>query len=298
MHTAKIIVIPLPDSFSFDECLWFLDRNYDDCLHKIGNREISKVVVIDQSQFLLRISEKQQELLVEILAGPDDGESVQAIKEYITEWFDLSHDIQPFYDLLASDETFRYMPERFRGLRLIAIPDLFEALCWSIIGQQINLSFAYKLKRRLVEKYGGTITCEDSVYYTFPLPQVLELATVDEFKGMQFSGKKAEYIIELAKRFSNGDLNKEVIKSLPSLAERQKTLLNIRGIGIWTANYALMKSLKERSCIPHGDVGLLNALTTHGVIANRTELEKIKEFFDRYKGWESYLVFYLWRSLA
>jgi DNA-3-methyladenine glycosylase II len=115
---------------------------------------------------------------------------------------------------------------------------------------------------------------------------------------MQFSEKKAEYTIGIARAFLEGRLDKEKIASLPDLAARKKALTDHKGIGVWTANYALMKSLKEPECIPHGDIGLLNALSYHNIINDRKEQEKIDALFSAFAGWESYLVFYLWRSLA
>ena len=115
---------------------------------------------------------------------------------------------------------------------------------------------------------------------------------------MQFSGKKAEYLIGLAQLFDDGLMSKNKLPSLPDFPSRQKALTDIRGIGIWTANYALMKSLKETSSIPHGDAGLLNALKAHRIIEQKTDTEPISDLFNSFSGWESYLVFYLWRSLA
>ncbi|MNH27377.1 hypothetical protein D3C79_874840 [compost metagenome] len=59
-----------------------------------------------------------------------------------------------------------------------------------------------------------------------------------------------------------------------------------------------MKTLKEYTCIPHGDIGLLNALANHQIITDRKDIAAINRFFEDFKGWESYLTFYLWRSLA
>jgi len=183
-------------------------------------------------------------------------------------------------------------------LRLMGIVDLFEALCWSVIGQQINLTFAFKLKRRLVEKYGERLDFEGDAYYLFPSYAVLAEVTVDELREMQFSRSKAAYLIGLGASFAKGELSREMLLRLPDLESRQKVLTALKGIGIWTANYTLMKTLREPSSIPHGDTGLLTALANHAVIKERSEVEKISRFFSKYKGWESYLVFYLWRSLA
>jgi DNA-3-methyladenine glycosylase II len=115
---------------------------------------------------------------------------------------------------------------------------------------------------------------------------------------MQFSKSKALYLTLIARAFASKQLSKEGLQQLPDLVSRQKALMDIKGVGLWTANYTLMKCLKERSCIPFGDAGLLNALLNHGIIADKKNPREIEGFFSVYATWESYLVFYLWRSLS
>jgi DNA-3-methyladenine glycosylase II len=292
------ITIPEPALFSFDECAWFLNRNYDDCLHVIKENEIIKAVEVGGKPFLLRITSQNETLQIEILKGTPTKEDEVLLIAYITEWFDLNTAIEPFYKLLKKDKRLAYMSKEFEGLRLVGINDLFEALCWSIIGQQINLTFAYKLKRRLVEKYGTAIEYECELHYIFPASEILAKVTVEELRAMQFSGSKAKYLIGAAQAFASKELSREVLLALPSVEHQIEALTSLKGIGVWTANYALMKSLRVPGSIPHGDVGLLNALVNHGVIKDRSELKKIDALFRKYKGRESYLVFYLWRSLS
>ena len=298
MNTDQIILIPIPALFSFEECLWFLNRNYDDCLHIIHQDNIMKAIEFEGQIFLIRIQENGSFLEVDILIGESSPESKRFITDYITEWFDLDRNIQPFYDLLKKDGRLAYMAEEYKGLRLLGIADLCEAICWCIIGQQINLTFAYKVKIRLIEKYGKKVDYEGETYYIFPESETLANADVEDLRAMQFSQQKIDYTIGTAKAFANGTLSKEMIKALPDFTSRKKALTNLKGIGEWTANYALMKSLKEPQCIPHADIGLLNALANHDIIADRSEQNKINAFFETFKGWESYAVFYLWRSLT
>ncbi|MCF0069920.1 DNA repair protein [Dyadobacter sp. CY261] len=292
------ILIPVPPFFSFQECLWFLNRNYDDCLHVISDNAIWKAIQTPFGDVLFHIQEHGGFLEIETLAGPANPECRDFLTSFVKEWFDLERDIQPFYAHLKRDKRLAYMADDFTGLRLIGISDMFEALCWCIIGQQINLTFAYKLKRRLVERFGRHLEWDNQVFYIFPDAETLANAEVDELRAMQFSEKKAQYISGIARAFVAGMLSKEGIAALPDFPAQQKALTSHKGIGIWTANYALMKSLRVPQGIPHGDVGLLNALVAHGIIADRTEKDKINAFFGAFAGWETYLAFYLWRSLA
>jgi len=294
----NIIHISLNSSFSFDECLWFLDRNFDDCLHAISPNNIRKALLINKKPLLVNICQKSDQLHVEILTGTYRQEDSLALRKYIIEWFDLDRDLTGFYQLLNSSEKLGYMTSSFNGLRMVAIPDLFEALCWSIIGQQINLTFAYKLKRKLVEKYGSQIEFENKVYFMFPSYEILANASIEALKAMQFSKGKADYIIGLAQIFMRKEMSKTMLEELTDFETRQKALTKIKGIGVWTANYALMKCLKEQSAIPFGDAGLIQALLLHSMIENRKDPQEIEAVFRNFSGWESYLVFYLWRSLS
>ncbi|MFC6191284.1 DNA-3-methyladenine glycosylase family protein [Dyadobacter subterraneus] len=267
-------------------------------MHSIADTKIMKAVLINEKPFLLQIYQKADSLEVEILSGVCNTEDSLAIKNYVIDWLDINRDLRPFYILLNQHRQLSYMVEEFKGLRMIGIPDLFEALCWSITGQQINLTFAYKLKRRLVEKYGSKIEFENQIFHLFPSFKILAHADPADLKAMQFSGKKSEYIIGIAKLFDEGKLSKEMLMSLPDMEARQKMLMSVKGIGIWTANYALMKSLKEQSSIPYGDAGLVQALFLHNIITDKKDHLQILDFFKGMSGWESYIVFYLWRSLA
>lgn len=294
----RIVKIPIPADFNFGECLWFLDRDFDDCMLKVDRDGLTKALLLNERLFLLNIKADEKQLLVSVLQGELAMDEEPILKKYIADWFDLGLDLSPFYTLLAKDPRLAFMAEAYHGLRLVGIPDMFEAICWAIIGQQINLTFAYKLKRRLVERYGRRLSFQDDAYYLFPDAAIIAEASVEELQNMQFSKSKALYLTLIAQAFANKQLSKEGLLQLPDLASRQKALMEIKGVGLWTANYTLMKCLKERTCIPFGDAGLLNALLNHGIIADKKQPLEIESFFATYPTWESYLVFYLWRSLS
>jgi DNA-3-methyladenine glycosylase II len=294
----SIITIKEPPLFSFKECIWFLDRNYDDCAHIVKQDTVWKALQLGEEQYLLKIYEKDNNINIEVLVGAVNTKSKKLIEGFITEWFDLNYDLAPFYNTLKKDKQLAYMYKDFYGLRLMGITDLFESLCWCIIGQQINLTFAYKLKRRLVERYGTKLDFEGSSFYIFPDFKILAQASTDELKEMQFSSAKASYLISTAQAFAEGKLSKNILKALPDVESRHNLLTSFRGIGTWTANYVLMKTIRDPNSIPHGDAGLLKSLLNHNIIEDKKDTKSIKLFFERYKNMESYIVIYLWRSLA
>lgn len=280
--------------FSFEHCVWFLDRNLDDCTHEVIAGKVRKLIELAGEKLLIEVSADERFMLVEILAG--NTEAPELLVDYVSDWFDLGRDLGPFYELLKEDADLAPLLE-LKGLRMVGIPDFFEALCWGIIGQQINLAFAYKMKRRFTEKYGEALLYDGKPYYLFPRPETVQHIAVDDLKAFQFSGRKAEYLIGIAQLFVSGELSKEKLKVLENEPRMFEKLMSVRGIGEWTAHYALLKGLRAMDSIPYGDTGINTALFRLKGIEKKHNRIAVDAFFEQFSGWKSYLVFYLWQSL-
>lgn len=292
------ISIAVHQHFNWKECLWYLDRGFDDCIYKVYADRVRRAFDVDGVKMLVEILYENSSLHIKWLFGDPAEIHIDYVRKFVSEWFDLDTDLNPFYERLLANSSLAYMQKDYFGLRFIGMPDLFESLCWCIIGQQINLNFAYKIKRRFVETYGDFIEYEKERYWIFPESEKISNLMISALRALQFSNKKAEYLITVAGCLVDKTLSKELLLKMPDLPSREQMLTSIRGIGRWTANYVLMKNLREPSCIPHGDAGLLNALINHGVIKSKADRQSIDKFFNSFSGWESYLTFYLWRSLA
>lgn len=299
MNSRKDAYLPAPPHFSFAACAWFLDRGMDDCMHTVRDGAITKAIATENELTLFRLYDAGRKGIgISVPEGNRSAHAIEAVKAYVYDWLDLGRDLSPFYSLLRNCPPLAYMASEYDGLRMPGIPDLFEALCWSIIGQQINLSFAYRLKRRIVEQYGRRIRYDATDYFVFPGPAVLAGVPEDVLRGMQCSQRKASYLTGLASVWASGAMSRELLEALPDFPSRRQALTALRGVGVWTANYALMKSLRMPEAIPWGDAGLLQALLRHGLIADRKDQAAMDRLFTAFRGWESYLVLYLWRSLA
>jgi DNA-3-methyladenine glycosylase II len=175
-------------------------------------------------------------------------------------------------------------------------PDLFESLIWAVLGQQINLGFAYTLKQRFVETFGEQVAVDGQTYFLFPSPERVALIEESELTPLQFSRQKASYTINIAKAFVNGELSKQMLLGKP-LAEAKELLMKIKGVGNWTANYALMRTFRYPDAFPLEDAGLHNALKNLMGLRKKPGVKRVKSIFRKYKGWEAYATVYLWKSL-
>lgn len=188
-----MIEISTPKEFDFEQILRFLSRNEKECLHTLKNREVYKAIVHENSPILFSIS-FDDSLQISIHSEDKSQKIVDLVKKFTTDWFDLEANLELFYETAQNDQILALLCERFYGLRMIGMPDLFESLIWSIIGQQINLNFAYSLKERLVHNFGQKIIYENESFYALPTPERLATLTIEDFQPLQFSRSKAQYI--------------------------------------------------------------------------------------------------------
>lgn len=295
-HGTYIEIFP-PKECSFSECLIFLERSDQEVLHLIKEDAVYKLVKIEDALILCKVRGSVNSLIIEFPMGIPSIDERKKAGEYIWEWFDLDQDISGFYEIASRDEVLKPLLSKYDGLRIMCIPDLFEALVWAVLGQQITLSFAYTLKKRFVEHFGEGLTFEGDRFWVFPSVDKIASLNVEDLTKLQFSKRKAEYIIGIAKDIGSGRLTKDVLLQQPDVQERRKVLLAIRGVGAWTADYVMMKCLHEPSAFPIADVGLHNALKNLLGLKQKPAIIEIERYAAGWEGWQAYAVFYLWRSL-
>lgn len=287
-----------PNEFNFHEIIHFLNRTNNDPLNQIQDHTITKAVKFDAQPLLLQITANEDHNInIRCLNQNPTPTLHHQIAHYVWNWFDLTTDLKPFYAMAQHDQLLKPLVNQYYGLRIIGIPNLFEAITWAITGQLINIQFAYSLKRSLVENFGKKITYQNQDYWLYPTPDVIAQLTVPDLRQLKFTNRKAEYIIGVAHLIKSGALSKAKLLEINSLPEMQKTLLKIRGIGKWTANYVIMKSLKNTAAFPIEDVGLHNAIKKQLHLDAKPTIKEIQSLATHWKGWEAYATFYLWRSL-
>ncbi len=295
MNTFSMAV---PAEFSFSQCLDFLNRSPRELLHRSDADSVRKILKIGQQAVVFEIrSGKKNTLSIQILEGTSSPETQTAIMEYIREWFDVDQDLKPFYAMASKDKYLKPLIEKFYGYRIVGQPDLFESLVWAVLGQQINLQFAYTLKQRFVENFGEKLVTSHDTYYLFPRPDTVALLNDDVLLPIQFSRQKSKYVVNIAAAFVAGEISREKLQSL-SLQEAKEKLMKIKGIGNWTANYALMKTFRYPDAFPLEDAGIYNVVKRYKKLDTKPTNDQVKAFFKKYKGWEAYATLYFWKSLA
>ena len=173
-------------------------------------------------------------------------------------------DLDAFYAWATEDEVLLRLRPSLAGFRPPLAPDPFEALVTSITAQQVSLHSAFAMRSRLIERYGEP----GRLAFAFPTRERLARASEDDLRAVGFSGRKAEYVIGLAR----SDLDLHALAALPD-DEVKARLVAVRGLGEWTADWFLARHLAGRTRWPAGDLGLRKAVAAfYGDVPDRPQL--------------------------
>ena len=179
------------------------------------------------------------------------------------------------------------------GLRVPLTASLYDGVVWSILGQQVNLTFAYSLRRRLTELVGTRISDR---LFSPPQPTQVAQLSVSDILPLQFSQRKAEYLIGFSRQIADGVVVLEELEQR-SATHVEKTLLGVRGLGPWSVNYLMMRAFGFADCLPIGDTGITSALQRYFSLEERPDAAKTKELLAPFSPHRSLACLHLWQSL-
>lgn len=206
--------------------------------------------------------------------------------------FDTDHDLKKFRARVADDPLMSNLEAAHRGLHIARWPRLFEALSISILSQQISTIVAMTFKRRMVERFGEKLKSNGEIFYAFPRAEAISRASVEELRSLGMTASKAVSIIELARRISGRELDEDELNHLENetLIER---LVTLRGIGRWTAEWALMLHFGRADVFPAGDLALRGFVVKYYNQGRPMSEREIRaEAAARWGEWSSYAAVY------
>jgi DNA-3-methyladenine glycosylase II len=162
-----------------------------------------------------------------------------------------------FAELVRSDPVIARLHALFPGVRPVRQFDLLAALVRCISAQQVNLQWATITRRRLVEAYGEKHVVGGWTVYSLDARR-LAAADPSDIRALQFTNRKAEYLVGAAEAVAGGRLELQTLAALPD-EEVISRLTALRGIGLWTAEWILARTL-GRPCVVAGDLGVRKAV--------------------------------------
>lgn len=215
--------------------------------------------------------------------------NVTGPRKVVDRMLGLHHDPAPFERRIARDPKLAPLIAGRRGLRIPMTPTVFEGIVWAIAGQQVNLAFAYKL-RRVVTELAGT---RAGSLIAHPDAAAVARLDYDDLTRRQFSRRKAEYLIDTARLIAGGALDVEAMPD-QNAEEVFARLLAIRGFGEWSANYVMMRACGFPDCVPYGDSGLAAGLRRFFALDAKPTRDETAELMAPFAPYRSLATFHFW----
>jgi DNA-3-methyladenine glycosylase II len=205
--------------------------------------------------------------------------------------FSLDLDLHPFYSNAENDKIMAQLTRKLWGLKTPTTPSVFEALVDSIIEQQISLTVANSLRNKLIKKFGHTLHLGERLYYAYPTPQQLASVSIVGFRECGLSMRKGEYIKEVSVHITEEKLDLEKLKNYEDSEHIIAELDMIRGVGVWTAEFTMLRGMQRLEALPADDLGLRRVVSRYyckGRTISSSEVRHIARNWSKWKGLAAY----------
>jgi AraC family transcriptional regulator of adaptative response / DNA-3-methyladenine glycosylase II len=283
---AQVFLLHLPAGYRAKEVLGYHARDPQSLSERSEDNRIWKALQTQDGPAVLEISIEPGQAWVRVHAQTKLGrDSMASLHGAALKVLALTNDVAQFETRHAE-----FVKSR-RGLRMPLLPTGFDALCWGIIGQQINVKFASSLRREIVELAGEKI----GEMRAHPTPERVADIGVPVLAARRYSRSKAQYLIDAAQAVAAGTLDIENLGEGSAIAAEKK-LTAQRGIGTWTARYVLMRA-GFADAAPVGDSALATALQRLHNLPERPDADETARLMSRFAPHRSLATMHLWTSL-
>ncbi len=188
--------------------------------------------------------------------------------------------------LSAADERMAHIIRNVGPFKPGIVANTFEALIGSIIHQQLSMKAARTIRGRVLQSCRGRRL----------RPRTLAELTDDQLRAAGLSRQKIGYVRSICRHFLDGSIQPARIRHLPDAAVTEQ-LVDIKGVGVWTAEMILMFNLQRCDVWPVDDLGLRHALRKWYRLPMTAKRPRLLRAGDRFRPYRSIATWYLWSSL-
>lgn len=277
--------------------------NLEATVRVLQRRPTNLVDVWDEGRYLRALPTRRGNVLVEVvnqgtidaprvsfrlLEGRDARGAREGIIRDLRRILGLDVDPAPLLQLVGNESRLAAVAAALRGVRPPRFPGLFETFVHVIPFQQLSLDAGVAVVRRLVERFGGMMSHTGREFRLSPTAGVIAGARLDAIKGSGLSRKKAETLRGIARAIEAGELGEDQLVGVDCETAMER-LVELPGIGRWSAALVLLRGMGRLEVFPEGDSGATRGLSNIFEVAPGRALERMIHRFGDHRG---YLYFF------
>jgi DNA-3-methyladenine glycosylase II len=282
--------------FRLDFTVWALRRRPENLVDRWDGTTYRRVLLIRGESVEISVSQRGSNEAPRLEVNVTGSLSVANVKSEVSalliDMLGLQVDLKPFYTMAGSDPKLRRLAEKYRGLKPVRLPTVFETLVSAIACQQFTLAAGLRLLDRLARLGRVAIENESGIVFGFPEPSDLLRVSPQTFRRLGFSRQKTQAFRELSQAILAGPLELQKLEDLSNQAAID-FLLALRGVGRWTAEYVLLRGLGRLDVFPGDDVGARNRLTQWLRLRKPMDYAGVKLALDRWQPYAGFIYFHM-----
>jgi DNA-3-methyladenine glycosylase II len=261
-----------------------------------------RLLVVRGAPLLVRVGQRgpvgSARLRVELVGRrAREPEARGAARALLDRTLGAAIDVRPFYRAVRRDPVLGPSIRPFRGMRIAGRPHPFEALVTAVLSQQVNLRLAYGIRADLVRELGRRAWMDGVRYHALPTPARIASRTVAWLRDLRLSRAKAETLLRLAEAFAEGRLSDDALRELPD-EEVIARLVEIKGVGRWTAEMALLRGLGRLDAFPGADLGVVKYLARDLFGRESASEAEMRDIAERWRPYRGLALVYAYGELA
>jgi DNA-3-methyladenine glycosylase II len=255
-------VRPVPP-FRLDLTVWALRRRPRNMVDRWDGVTYRRIVVLNRRAMEIAVRQRgvpaAPRLVVTVTPAPRSEADERRLRQLLDRLLGLRVDLAAWYRTANRDRRLRALAARFRGVKPPRFPTIFEALVNAFACQQFSLEAGLTILNRLAAACGTSLEIAAGVGHAFPEPEQMIQMRPDELRAVGFSGRKARALLDLAGAIARQELDLESLAGESDDVIRPQ-LLQLGGVGRWTAEYTLLRGYGRLKVFPGDDVGAQNKL--------------------------------------
>jgi DNA-3-methyladenine glycosylase II len=242
--------------FRLDLTVWALRRRPNNAMDRWEEGTYCRTLVVRAVPVQVAVRQQGATLTVTVTGSRLPSAAQTDVTAALERLLGPRVDLRKFYRLASQEEKLHQLAQRFLGLKPPCFPSVFEALVNAITCQQLSLTVGITLLNRLTERYGLGNRSEGRA---FPRPEELAKAEIRTLRTLGYSRSKGQALIDAAQAIKEGKLDLDRLATMED-ADIVSRLMELRGVGRWTAEYTLLRGLGKIHQFPGDDLGAQKGL--------------------------------------
>ncbi|OKP04002.1 DNA-3-methyladenine glycosylase 2 [Xenorhabdus eapokensis] len=295
MKASCLTEIILPDNYHARDFLAFHQRDEMGVSEIVQQNQIKKGVIWHEKPALLTIimEKNRAKIQLDIDGDKDCSSQHEALSTLASHMLGLKQPVDIFESIYQDHPVIGELVSRQMGLRIYQSATPFEALTWAIIGQQISLSAAISIRRRFIQAVGLQ---HSSGLLCYPNYKQVMQCSQHELRQCGFSVGKANALLNVCQLIDSGVLELNSPEGENGVKRLTDGLLAIKGIGMWTVNYTLLRGFSYLDGSLHGDVAVRRNLQYLLSQKEKVSAEQAEKWLADFSPWKALVGAHLWQQ--